>query len=97
MPAFINVLLRIEKSNQVLHFFCLGFCIFFPLFGRVTVEQNNTFLAWRRKREREREFTRSSKPDENHARMLDHHYHHHKHCFTGMFDEVFETIVIDEK
>jgi len=29
--------------------------------------------------------------------MLDHHYHHHKHCFTGMFDEVFETIVIDEK
>jgi len=26
--------------------------------------------------------------------MLD---HHHKHRFTGMFDEVFETIVIDEK
>jgi len=64
--------------------------------GRVTVEQNNTFLAWRRKREREREFTRSSKPDENHARMLDHHQQQ-QHCFTGLFDEVFETIVIDEK
>jgi len=28
--------------------------------------------------------------------MLDHHQQQ-QHCFTGLFDEVFETIVIDEK
>lgn len=91
MPAFIDVL-RIEKSNQVLNFFCLGFCIF-GHFRACNCRTNNTLLA-RGKREREKESLRSSKPDENHARMLD---HHHKHRFTGMFDEVFETIVIDEK